>query len=77
MMLPRGHTPRKTLTDEDKAIIRMGAIAHDALCLGIRDAFGLLPFNETTGAGCTDRMAIWVYNQFLEWLEKKDGSTPG
>lgn len=61
---------------EEIAVIKMGAVAHQNLCLGIRGAFDLMPFNETTGAGCTDRMAISVMNDYQDWLEKKDGNTP-
>jgi hypothetical protein len=58
------------------ALIKMGAIGHQDLCRGIRAAFDLLPFEEKTGAGCTDSMAIAVLNHYQEWLEKKDSNTP-
>lgn len=61
---------------DDNATIRMGAIAHQNLCLGIRAVFDLLPFDPNTGSGCTDYMAITVNNAYTDWLEKKDGSTP-
>lgn len=63
-------------TDDENAAIRMGGIAHQKICNGIRDAFELLPFDSTTGIGCTEYMTIAVLNHWDEWLEKKDGSTP-
>ena len=60
---------------DDMATVRMGGIAHEALCFGVRDAFKLVPFDETTGYGCTDYMVVAVLNHYQDWLEKKDGST--
>lgn len=65
-----------TYTDEDKAIIRMGAIAYDSMVCGLREVFDLAPFDPATGSGCTNRMAIMVWNEYNTWLEKKDGNTP-
>lgn len=68
--------PTAGFSPEEAALIRMGNIAHQNLCIGIRGAFGLLEFDAKTGKGCTDQMAIAVLNHWQDWLEKKSGNTP-
>lgn len=68
--------PPGEYTLEEVATIKMGAIGHQNLCRGIREAFDLLPFDQATGQGCTDLMAIAILNSYQEFLEKKNPSTP-
>lgn len=67
--------PPTDFTNEEMATIRMSGVAHQNLCRGVRAAFGLPDFDEATGKGCTDTMAIAVLNHWQDWLEKKSGST--
>lgn len=69
----RMNVPDPTVfTAEEEAAIKMGAIAHQDIVRGIRAAFGLKDFDEKTGKGCTDDMAIAVLNRFQDFLEKKE-----
>lgn len=68
--------PPTEYTPEEIALIKMGGIAHQDLCIGVRKAFQLLEFDETTGNGCTDYMAVAVKNLYHDWLKKKRGNTP-
>lgn len=71
LRLPADFTP------EEMAVISLGAIAHQNLCRGIRVVFDLPDLDPETGKGCTDAMAVAVLSSYHEWVEKKNGSTPG
>lgn len=53
--------------------------AHKKLVAAAANAFRLVSFDPATGQGCTERMAMKVYNAFIEHidgLKKKAGNSP-
>lgn len=45
--------------------------ATQAVIDGVRDAFGMLPFDPTTGTGATDAMVLRILSNFSDFMIEK------
>ena len=64
--------PNKVISDtkHDAGSVRLAAM--EKLLVAVRQAFQMVPYDETTDAGATEDMVIAAWNAFCAYCEKKN-----
>lgn len=59
------------LNTADSPQLSQGLQAQETMCVAVREAFGLKPFDPETGKGATESHCFAVWAQFVNFLDEK------